>query len=261
MTISEQVRRPQVCCAPRAPLREMLARPYAGFTEAATPRHGFVLPARAAIVVVLTLKGPPWHRAASLAGGHTTFWESAGACPPSYLELWLSPLGAYRLLGMPLDALSGRQVDLTEVLGPEAERLVDRIREARGWRQRFDQVDEFLLARAECGPEPAPEVAWAWWRLAATGGRVPIGRLADEVGWSHKHLITRFKQQVGLPPKAAARLVRLDAVWRRLANRPPDRWDEIAADSGYADQAHLIRDFHQFAGAAPTAFLTRSEEH
>jgi AraC-like DNA-binding protein len=80
-------------------------------------------------------------------------------------------------------------------------------------------VDEFLLRRAQDGPDPAPEVAWAWRRLVATGGRLPISRLAGEVGWSHKHLISRFTQQVGLPPKTAARLVR------------------------------------QFTGASPTAFL------
>jgi AraC-like DNA-binding protein len=72
-------------------------------------------------------------------------------------------------------------------------------------------------------------------------------------------LITRFRQQVGLPPKTAARLIRFDAVWRRLADRPPARWDQIAAECGYADQAHLIRDFRQFTGATPTEFPTHPQ--
>jgi methylphosphotriester-DNA--protein-cysteine methyltransferase len=69
----------------------------------------------------------------------------------------------------------------------------------------------------------------------------------------------RFKQQVGLPPKTAARLARFGQVWRRLATHPPARWDELAADSGYADQAHLIRDFRQFTGASPAAFLAHPQ--
>ena len=116
-------------------------------------------------------------------------------------------------------------------------------------------LDAYLLRQARDGPDPSPEVAWAWRRLLASGGKVAIGRLAGEVGWSHKHLITRFRQQVGLPPRTAARLIRFGAVWRRLATHPAARWDAIAADSGYTDQAHLIRDFHQFTGASPTAFL------
>ena len=120
-------------------------------------------------------------------------------------------------------------------------------------------LDAYLLRQAQDGPDPSPEVARAWRRLLASGGKVPIGRLAGEVGWSHKHLITRFRQQVGVPPKTAARLIRFGAVWRRLATHPAARWDAIAADSGYADQAHLIRDFHQFTGTSPTALLTHPQ--
>ena len=171
------------------------------------------------------------------------------------MQQWLTPLGAYRLLGgVPMDALSGQLVDLTDVLGAGIRRLADQLRETPSRRQQFALLDAHLLRWAQDGPEPAPEVAWAWRRLMATGGKLPIHRLAAEVGWSHKHLITRFRQQVGLPPKTAARLVRFDAVWRRLANHPPARWDQVAVECGYADQAHLIRDFRQFTGASPTEF-------
>jgi AraC-like DNA-binding protein len=89
-------------------------------------------------------------------------------------------------------------------------------------------------------------------------GRVPIGRLAEEVGWSHKHLITRFRRQVGLRPKTAARLVRFEGVLGRLDERRGLDWGEVAREVGYADQAHLIRDFHQFTRATPTEFVART---
>jgi methylphosphotriester-DNA--protein-cysteine methyltransferase len=101
-------------------------------------------------------------------------------------------------------------------------------------------------------------VRWAWRRLVRSGGAVPIGALAREVGWSHKHLITKFRQQVGLAPKTAARLVRFEHVWRRLGDGGPAHWDRIAADGGYADQSHLIRDFREFTGGSPAEFLARS---
>ena len=177
-----------------------------------------------------------------------------GDCAPSYLEVQLAPLGAYTLLGLPINQLNGQIVDLVDVLGPAGRRLAEQLRETPSWRRRFALLDEFLLGRLERGPRPAPEVGWAWERLMATGGAVPIGRIAAEVGWSHKHLIARFSQQVGLRPKTAARLVRLSRVWRRLDERRPLDWGQVAADTGYADQAHLIRDFHQFTGTTPTQF-------
>lgn len=66
--------------------------------------------------------------------------------------------------------------------------------------------------------------------MAAAGGHrwlAPIGRIADEVGWSHKHLITRFRQQVGLTPKTAARLIRFDQVSRRLDGQRNVDWGLI----------------------------------
>jgi AraC-like DNA-binding protein len=258
--VSERARWPRVGGAPHPLLRGLLARDYAGFTEATTPSHNFVLPARAAVGILLTLRDSPG-RLEVVAGAHNTFWgpEGGGSCPSAYVELWLAPLGAYRLLGMPMNALSGQVVDLTDVLGANSRRLADQVRDTPSWQQRFGLLDAYLLRRAQHGPEPAPEVAWAWRRLTATGGTLPIRRLAGEVGWSHKHLITRFTQQIGLTPKTAARLIRFDTVWRRLAKHPPARWDQLAADSGYADQAHLIRDSHQFIGATPTAFLARPQ--
>jgi AraC-like DNA-binding protein len=255
---SEGTRWLRVGGAPHPQLRGLLARDYAGFTEAPA-RPNVAVPATAAITILLRLKDAPRFPPEILAGARNTVWVAEGPCAPVYLELWLAPLGAYRLLGLPMDALTGQLVDLTEVLGTGSRRLADQLRDTPSWQQRFGLLDAYLLRQARDGPDPAPEVVWAWRRLIATGGTLPIRRLAGEVGWSHKHLITRFKQQVGLPPKTAARLVRFDAVCRRLATHPPARWDQLAADCGYADQAHLIRDFHQFTGATPTAFLAHPQ--
>jgi AraC-like DNA-binding protein len=111
--------------------------------------------------------------------------------------------------------------------------------------------------RLAAGPRPSPEVAWAWERLVASGGAMPIGQLAKEVGWSHKHLIAKFRQQVGLRPKTAARLIRFDRVLGRLDECRGLDWGVVAREAGYADQAHLIREFKQFTGATPTEFAAR----
>ena len=113
---------------------------------------------------------------------------------------------------------------------------VTRSASCRTWTERFAALDDFLLHRIGNGPAPAPEVRWAWRRLVSSDGAVPIGLLARQAGWSHKHLITKFRQQVGLTPKTAARLLRFEHAWRQLGGGEPAHWDRLAADGGYADQ-------------------------
>jgi AraC-like DNA-binding protein len=254
----ERVRWPRLTAQPHPLLRSLLRRGYAGFTEATSPRR-LVLPATASVPLVVRLADSPYRPPAFVMGAHGTATVLEGECAPSYVEVLLAPLGAYRLLGLPLAELSGRTVDLADVLGADGRRLAEQLRETPGWRRRFALLDRFLLGRLDRGPRPSPEVAWVWRRLEATGGRVVIGRLAAEVGWSHRHLIDRFRRQVGLSPKTAARLVRFDGVWRRLdqAGGRPD-WGLVAAEAGYADQAHLVREFRQFTGTTPTGFLAQT---
>jgi AraC-like DNA-binding protein len=79
------------------------------------------------------------------------------------------------------------------------------VRATPNWNRRLALVDEFLLRRLDDGRRRVPEMAWAWRRLVDTGGAIPIGQIAKDVGWSHRHLIAKFRQQIGLAPKMAAR--------------------------------------------------------
>jgi AraC-like DNA-binding protein len=246
---------PRLAAVPHPRLRSLLPRGYAAFTEATTPRH-LVLPATTSVPLVVKLADSPHRPSAFVMGARDSVTVLEGASA-RYLEVLLAPLGAYRLLGVPMDELSGQLVDLAEVLGAAGQRLGEQLREAPTWRQRFALLDRFLLRRLEAGPRPAPEVARAWERLVATGGTVRIAQLAGEVGWSHKHLTAKFRQQVGLRPKTAARLVRFERVLGRLDARQRLDWGLVAREAGYADQSHLIRDFHQFTGTTPTAYVAR----
>lgn len=244
---------------PHPLLRSAVPAGYGAVT--ATPeRHSVVLPATPAVPLVVKLADSAYRPPQFVMGAHGVVRRPEGACAPRYLELWLAPVRAYTVLGLPLDRLGGETVDLLDVLGAPGRRLGDRLRDATTWPRRWTLLDDFLLDRLRAGPSPAPEVRHAWRRLAESGGTVAIGTLVREVGWSHKRLISRFRQQVGLPPKRAAALLRFEAVLRRIDRDANPGWGRLAVESGYADQSHLIRDFRRFSGTTPTGGLTRSHE-
>ena len=171
------------------------------------------------------------------------------------IEVNLTPLGAHRLLRLPMHHLANAAVALDDLLGAEADRLAERLHDAPGWAERFALLDAVFRARlAEARPSSLG-IAWAWGRLRATHGAVSIGGLAGELGWSRRHLTAQFREHVGLPPKLLGRILRFDRVVALLREHDPERWTEIAYDCGYYDQSHFNRDFRQFAGATPTEFL------
>ncbi|MEO8448403.1 MAG: helix-turn-helix domain-containing protein [Gemmatimonadota bacterium] len=200
-------------------------------------------------------KAPPESVGSFLSGLSDTFAVVEGATHSSALQVDLAPASAYMLFGVPMDALANRVVDLHDVAGADGRRLIERLCEAPGWGARFNLVDAFLLKRLASAVAPSKPVLWAWQRLEATGGRIEIGSLAAEIGWSHKHLIAQFREQLGLPPKTIARIVRFERLLRRIGQRGAPRWTEMALECGYYDQAHLIRDVGGFTGRTPTELL------
>jgi AraC-like DNA-binding protein len=96
-------------------------------------------------------------------------------------------------------------------------------------------------------------VAHVFRRLLAAGGTVPVAALTAEVGWSARYLTDRFRTEIGLKPKEAARVTRFDRARRRLV--PGVRLADVAAGAGYFDQAHLAREFRALAGCPPSQWL------
>jgi AraC-like DNA-binding protein len=173
------------------------------------------------------------------------------------VEVSLTPLAAHQVFRVPMHTLAHRVVELDDVLGPEADRLAERLHDAPTWPARFRILDDTILGRVSDAPEPSPGVAWAYHQLLATAGCIRIGALASELGWSRKRLAARFREEVGLPAKSLARILRFRRALRLLEHDDDRSLGEIALDCGYFDQAHLNRDFRSFSGCTPTELLAR----
>jgi AraC-like DNA-binding protein len=167
----------------------------------------------------------------------------------------LTPFGAHKIFRTPMAGLANRVLHLEDLHGSVSLRFADTLRNARSPLERFALFDDFLFERIATTPDAAPEVAWAWDRLIQTGGAARITDLALDIGWSRKHLRARFLDHVGLPPKTVGRIARFHAAIRKIGNAHKVNWATLAADCGYADQAHFNRDFRDFAGAPPETYL------
>lgn len=167
------------------------------------------------------------------------------------VQVRLSPVIARAVLGVSPAEMDGAVVSLDDLWGREAARIRERLGEVLSWQGRFALADALLVRRHAAGAPVDPEVAWAWARIVRGRGLVRVDGLAEEVGWSRKRLWSRFRSQLGLPPKRAVRLVRFDRAAHRLV--AGEDAAGVAAGAGYADQSHLHRDVVAFAGVTPGA--------
>jgi AraC-like DNA-binding protein len=172
----------------------------------------------------------------------------------------ISPNGAVQLLGIrfhpggtspffrvPMTELTDRIVELgaisseleRELLLAEKTHVIESVLLARLLRGRYDSSSMTLAAQ-----------------IVSSAGCISIDRLATKAGISSRQLERRFMRDIGVGPKLLSRILRFQQVFRAVERVDPE-WASIAVDCGYYDQAHLIRDFNQFAGQTPAVLFSQ----
>ncbi len=176
------------------------------------------------------------------------------------IHVLLNPQSAHSLFGLPMHSLTDVMVDLAAVLGSGSEELVERLAMAKGRRERLTVLRAALAVRMTRGPQPTAAVSWAWDRLRATNGSVRIAELVRQSGLSHRHLVARFREEVGMTPKGVAKVLRFEHSLSLLQHTGAPL-AEVAAAAGYYDQAHFNRDFRALSGCAPSVFRAGRSTH
>ncbi|WP_143231217.1 helix-turn-helix domain-containing protein [Actinosynnema sp. ALI-1.44] len=119
------------------------------------------------------------------------------------------------------------------------------------------EVEDFLRANL---PEPDPKAELAARiveEITATPEIVRVDELAAEFDTTVRQLQRLFAEHVGVGPKWVIRRYRLHEVTERMAKGDAIDWAGLAADLGYADQAHFTRDFTRMFGETPTRYAQR----
>ena len=155
--------------------------------------------------------------------------------------------------------LNDRVEPLESIWGAAARRISERLAESSTPERRVEVMEGILRPL-----EPPDSAQRALWRLPDTN--VPLDCLASDAGLSERHFRRECVERAGVSPKYMRRILRFRNAAERIraieASTAQPNWAQFAAACGYFDQAHLIREFQEFAGCTPGRFIqSRNRRH
>lgn len=172
--------------------------------------------------------------------------------PQRGLHVYLSAAGLAATCNAPLAEIADRVVPLDVFRGHAARDLGARLVEATTAGDHFDLADRALAQWFADGRPLDRTVHWAMEQLCRDKP-MAVADVAENIGWSRKHLTQRFTTLIGHAPQTYRRLARFERFTARLMARPDDSLAELAVDAGYYDQPHLTRDVQALSAMTPAA--------
>ncbi len=176
------------------------------------------------------------------------------------LGIRFRPGGLFSVLGLPMNELVDEVLPLADVWRQFERRLMGRLDPKAPACELFRCTEDALRSYFLSPKKGRRLVNVAVTRIFRTSGSLSVSDLARMTGWSTRQLERRFRIEVGFGPKMLCRIARFQALVRRLA-APESQvrsWADLALGAGYADQAHLIREFRALSGTTPGCFLSRT---
>lgn len=167
---------------------------------------------------------------------------------------------AYPFYPMPMSEIVDWVVEAEDVFGQRLLELREQLLASDSIDQMFARVEAFLFRQAGnalCSDIPARCIEYALSKMISQPNRLGSQQLCDEIGYSQKHFIDMFKQQVGTSPKQYMKIMRFQKVILELEKDQPAHWSQIALRNGYYDQSHFIHEFRSFSGFTPVEYLRR----
>jgi AraC-like DNA-binding protein len=251
---------------PAPALRAFVSHYGGGRAEGLRPQTHAGLPSRHVHLIISfvepieLLRAPdsgqrPGHFRALVAGLHDAPALVQQTNRVHLVHVFFTPLGVRAILGVPNSELASRVIELSDIWGARATRLVERLGNSESWPERFAVLDETFIRVLRPHAVSAPAV-WAWRQLARHSGGIPVSSLAQHIGWSRAHFSDRFRAEFGLGPKSAARIFRFERACRAMKANPRHLAD-VAQSCGFYDQAHMTREWQALAGSSPRQWIVQ----
>jgi AraC-like DNA-binding protein len=173
------------------------------------------------------------------------------------IRFW--PAGAHPFFRFPLLELNNRIDDLRDVWDSDVNLVQEQLAEATSFDEGIAIVETALTERLR--PSPSDDIAIQVARLiSSTAGMARIELIRKSFGISERSLERRFKTAIGTSPKMFSRIIRFQNLLKTLEQQKPESFLDIALSLGYYDQPHMIREFKEFSGKSPIAFLKTTHQ-
>jgi AraC-like DNA-binding protein len=179
----------------------------------------------------------------------------------SIIGVHFRPGRAFPVLGVPASELADAHVDLETLWGSTAAELRERLCAAATPADRFAVLEDALLGRLRRPPRRHSAIPVALDAFERADAAVTVRDLARRVGLSQRRFIQLFTAEVGLTPKLYGRVRRFQRARELVRNAAAPDWAAVAVACGFFDQSHLIRDFGEFSGLSPVAYLNQRSKH
>jgi AraC-like DNA-binding protein len=193
------------------------------------------------------------HAGAVLAGPHAQSTVLDTHEQRRLVAVQFRPGAAGHFFSLPMTEVGDQVVGLEELWGCDGRLMRERLLDAATPEGKFLALEEVLLRHIR--PEHDPAVTWA---VRALHRGAPVSDVALRLGLLPRTLVRRFAKHVGLTPKRFARVRRLQRLLRSVRASGQADWCALAAEHGYADQAHLVHEFRDLAGITPTSYKPHS---
>jgi AraC-like DNA-binding protein len=167
---------------------------------------------------------------------------------------------AHPFYPLPMHELTDFVVEADQVFGRSILNLREKLFSATSIDRMFLLVEGFLLQQASNGLAPESTsrcVEYAVSSISSRPDRLGLRQLSDQIGYSQKHFISLFKEQVGLAPKQYLKIMRFQKAILEIERDATAHWSEIALQNGFYDQAHFIHEFRAFSGFTPGQYVKR----
>jgi AraC-like DNA-binding protein len=193
-------------------------------------------------------------------GGHQTDRDLKVSTPENLKLIFciFRPFGFYRLFKTPIHLLNNNIIPLEAFLGIRTREFKERVLSAPADEDKIKVVDDFFLSLIRQLPVAYRScIEYAQNRLLENNGLLNIDSLSSQSNISRRSLERYFSDNVGMPPKYFARVLRFNYAFSLKRANPALDWFDIIYDCGYFDQTHFIKDFKHFTGEPPTAFYSK----
>lgn len=186
-------------------------------------------------------------------------WKATGNV--KLFGIRLKPETFSQLFNIPAASLFCNYIELETFFGKAINRLPELLYEQYDMAEAIHRCDAFLMQQLAMMCGGLNYVAEAVSLIRSRVGSISIEEVSTTLSVSMRQLQRSFKEQLGTSPKSYHRIIRFRNAFTALESSPKSNWADIAYTLGYADQAHFIREFKEFAGEAPGKVIKNNKSY